>query len=107
LVTRPSKKEFADWINTLTGSNIMTEKKLDQILIDAKKTVKKRGMNGLFEYMRQLLGLPISDEFMQSILTRLGSPDGASQLFQELQLNVPDEIQKASRKTAVPKHKKK
>jgi hypothetical protein len=98
LATRPSKKEFADWINTLTGSEVMTEKKLDQILFNAKKSVQKQGMNGLFEYMRQLLGLPISDEFMQHILERLSSPDGASALFQEFQLNVPAEIRKATKK---------
>jgi chemotaxis methyl-accepting protein methylase len=102
---RPSKKEFAEWINQITGTETMTESKLDQILHDAKKSVDQKGFNNLFDYMRQLLGVPISNEMMQQVLDKVRSPEGATELFRELQLPVPEEIQKASKKAKTKKSK--
>ncbi|WP_054950223.1 hypothetical protein [Numidum massiliense] len=77
---RPSKKDFANLINSVLGQDVMTEKKLDRILYDAKRAKETRGTEGLFNYLRQITNAPVSNEQIKSIADMVknsGGPDKA------------------------------
>lgn len=87
---RPSKKDFADLINQITGEPIMTEQKLDRILNGAKKSYQANGMDGFFEYMRKLVQAPVSNEWMKKTISRMKNPEGVEQLIEEM--NIPVQL---------------
>ncbi|MBA4492935.1 hypothetical protein ACFO25_08400 [Paenactinomyces guangxiensis] len=85
---RPSKKDFADLINQVTGESSMTEAKLDQILKGAQKSYRNHGMNGFYEYMRKLLQVPVSNEWMKKLMEQMKTPEGLEQLMKEMDLTL-------------------
>jgi hypothetical protein len=84
---KPSKQDFADLINRITGEETVTEKKLDQILQGGKKSLQNQGMEGFFDYLRQVVQVPVSDEWMEKTWKEMQTAEGAKQMFE--QLNIP------------------
>lgn len=77
---KPSKKDFANLINSVMGQNVMNEQKLDRILQDAKKANATRGPEGLFDYLRELTNAPVNNDQIRDIadmVKKSGSPDKA------------------------------
>ncbi|QKG85122.1 hypothetical protein GXN76_12025 [Kroppenstedtia pulmonis] len=78
--SHPSKKDFADLLNQLTGRHVHNEKSMDRLLHQAKKSYHHRGPEGLFDYVRQLTQVPLSNNDMKQMMDSIkgaGSPDQA------------------------------
>lgn len=78
--TGPSKKDFADLINGLVGYRVVNDKMLDGILEDAKKNYHRQGLDGFFEYIRRLTGVPLGNQEMKELMDMVrsaGRPDQA------------------------------
>lgn len=77
---KPTKKDFANLINTVLGQDVMTEKKLERILQEAKKANAARGTEGLFDYLRELTNAPVTNEQIGDIaemVKKSGNPEQA------------------------------
>ncbi|GGA38269.1 hypothetical protein GCM10007416_09060 [Kroppenstedtia guangzhouensis] len=78
--TGPSKKDFADLINGLVGHRVVNDKILDGILEDAKESYHRQGLDGFFEYIRRLTGIPLGNKEMKELLDTIigaGRPEKA------------------------------
>lgn len=76
----PSKKDFADLINGLVGQNVLNGKMLDGILQKAKESYNRQGLDGFFEYIRQLTGAPLDNKELKELMDTVigaGRPDQA------------------------------
>ncbi|SEM72219.1 hypothetical protein [Lihuaxuella thermophila] len=98
---RPSKKDFADLINQITGEPTMTEQKLDRILHGAKKSYQTNGMDGFFEYMRKIVQAPVSNEWMKKTISQMQTPEGVDQLIKEINLPVELHVEQGLRRKGV------
>lgn len=83
-LTRPSKKEFAQLINEVTGTQQMTEQKLDRILVQAKQAYQQAGTAGFFSYMREVIQAPISNDTMQQLIKKTQDPKFADQILKQM-----------------------
>ena len=81
---KPSKKDFADLINSVVGQEIMTEQKLDRILRDAKKANETKGPEGLFDYLRQITNAPVSNDQIRGIAEMVKKSGGPEQALETL-----------------------
>ncbi|MFC4076898.1 hypothetical protein [Salinithrix halophila] len=63
-----TKGQFADWINQTVGRNVVNEKLMDQLLQDAKESYNRQGLDGFFEYIRQLTQAPVSNEELKKLM---------------------------------------
>ncbi len=79
-MTKPAKKEFVDLINQIVGETVMNEEKLQQVLVDAKKAFRMDGCNGFFQYIRELIDAPVSDQWMSELMKQVNSPSGIKQV---------------------------
>ncbi|MFD1396608.1 hypothetical protein ACFQ49_12685 [Kroppenstedtia eburnea] len=78
--TGPSKKDFAGLINSLVGYHVVNDKILDGILEDAKKSYHRQGLDGFFEYIRRLTGVPLGNKEMKELMDTVigaGRPEQA------------------------------
>jgi hypothetical protein len=105
LQDKPSKKDFADLINRITGEETVTERKLDQILKGAKKSYQNQGTEGFFDYLRQIVPVPVSDEWMEKTWNKMQTTEGAKKMFD--QLNIPTDSLISPAETAPKKKKRK
>jgi hypothetical protein len=80
----PSKKNFADIINQLVGENVMTERKLDLLLEQAKKSYEQQGVNGLFDYMREVTQAPVDNQQMKQLMDTMIQSGGPNRAFDRL-----------------------
>ena len=105
---KPSKKDFANLINSVLGQNVMTEQKLEQILQEAKKANATKGPEGLFDYLRELTNAPVNNEQVRSIadmVRKSGGPDQALKTLKEKKL-VNEQQAKQIDRTIRPRRKK-
>ena len=101
---KPSKKDFAELINKITGQDSMTEEKLDKILEESKKSYKKDGMSGVLKYLRDITQAPVSDEWMDQLLQKLMTKQGLKDVVEKY--NIPLEFQNSKNKNSSNKKKK-
>ncbi|SMO62291.1 hypothetical protein [Melghirimyces algeriensis] len=76
----PTKKDFADLINQMMGQNVVNSQLLDQVLKEAKKGYHQQGLEGFFEYIRNLTNIPLSNtelKQLMDIVIGAGTPDQA------------------------------
>jgi hypothetical protein len=105
---KPSKKDFADLINQVTGEETMTEKKLDQILRGANKSLQDRGTEGFFDYLRQVVQVPVPDEWMEKTWKDMQTVKGARKTLEQLQIPIDSWLLPAEdTETQAKKRKKK
>lgn len=97
-MTNPSKQEFANLINQLTGNQEMTEQKLDRILLQAKRAYRRDGLPGFFAYVRSLIQAPVSNEYMQQLMKQLQDPAYADQLLKRVKANANSQPRKSHKK---------
>jgi hypothetical protein len=83
---KPTKQDFADLINALTGQSTIDVKNLDRIMAEAKRSYEAKGMEGLFDVMRQVVQAPVSNDFMHQLVERMKTPEGMTELLRELNL---------------------
>lgn len=84
---KPSKKDFANLINSVLGQNVMTEKKLERILQEAKHANDTKGAEGLFNYLRELTNAPVSNDQVRSIADMVKKSGSAEQALETLKSN--------------------
>ncbi|GGE19046.1 hypothetical protein GCM10011571_21200 [Marinithermofilum abyssi] len=80
----PSKKDFANMINQLVGEKVMTERKLDLLLEQAKKSYEQQGVNGLFDYMREVTQAPVDNQQMKLLMDTMIQSGEPSRAFDRL-----------------------
>lgn len=80
----PSKKDFADLINQVIGENVMNERKMDQLLQQAKENYRSHGVEGLFDYMRKVTGAPLSSDQMKQLMDSMISSRGPEEALDRL-----------------------
>lgn len=105
---KPSKKDFANLINSVMGQDVMTEQKLDRILREAKRANDTKGSEGLFDYLRDLTNAPVNNDQIRNIADMVkhsGGPDQAldtlkkQKLLNERQASqIDDTVNKKRRK---------
>jgi len=104
------KQEIVDWINHLAGKGIMTEGKLDRIMMEAMRSMRQKGMDGFFDYMRQVVGAPVSNEWMRQLMDQMKTPEGMQKILQELaakgMIAIPEEKFRPMGKKATLRRKK-
>lgn len=86
---KPTKKDFANLINSVMGQDVMTEQKLDRILQEAKQANKTRGPEGLFDYLREITNAPVSNDQIRDIanvVKKSGSADRALKSLKQQKL---------------------
>lgn len=81
---KPSKKDFANLINSVLGQDVMTEQKLDHILQEAKKTNATKGPEGLFDYLRELTNAPVNNDQIRGIADMVKKSGGPEQALKAL-----------------------
>lgn len=81
---KPTKKDFANLINSVLGQDVMTEQKLDRILREAKHANDTQGPDGLFNYLRELTKAPVSNDQIRSIADMVKNSGGSDQALQSL-----------------------
>lgn len=81
---KPSKKDFAQLINSVLGENVMTEQKLDRILREAKKANKERGAEGVFDYLRKITNAPVTNDEIKNIADMVKNSGGPQQALDQL-----------------------
>jgi hypothetical protein len=86
-MTKPAKKEFVDLINQIVGKTVMNEEKLQQVLVDAKKAFRTDGCTGFFQYIRELVDAPVSDQWMSELMKQVNTPMGMKQVSKKW--NIP------------------
>ncbi|SFS66964.1 hypothetical protein [Marininema halotolerans] len=79
-----TKKHFADWINQTVGSNVANEKIMDQLLHDAKASYARQGLDGFFEYLRQLTQAPLSNTQLKQMMDTVMGAGNAPEAFRQL-----------------------
>lgn len=86
---KPSKKDFANLINSVLGQDVMTEQKLDRILQEAKKAHDTKGSDGLFDYLRRLTNAPVDNDQIRGIadvVKHSGGPERALESLKKQKL---------------------
>jgi hypothetical protein len=106
LQDKPSKKDFAQLINQITGEETMTERKLDQILQGANKSLQDRGTEGFFDYLRQVVQVPVPDEWMKKTWKEMQTEKGARKTFEQLHIPM-DLLTLPTENTQTPAKKRK
>lgn len=81
---KPSKKDFANLINSVVGQDVMTEQKLDRILQEAKKVNDTKGSEGLFDYLRELTNAPVNNDQIRGIADIVKNSGGPDQALETL-----------------------
>jgi len=81
---KPSKKDFANLINSVVGQDVMTEQKLDRILREAKKANDTKGSEGLFDYLRELTNAPVNNDQIRGIADIVKNSGGPDQALETL-----------------------
>lgn len=81
---KPTKKDFANLINSVLGEDVMTEQKLDRILREAKQANDSQGSDGLFDYLRELTNAPVSNDQIRNIANMVKNSGGSDQALQSL-----------------------
>jgi hypothetical protein len=105
---KPSKKDFVHLINQITGEETVTEKKLDQILHGANKSLQNHGTEGFFDYLRKVVQVPVPDEWMEKTWKEMQTADGAKKIFEQLHIPIDSSILPAeTTQTQKRKRKKK
>ncbi|SDW67862.1 hypothetical protein SAMN05444487_105112 [Marininema mesophilum] len=79
-----TKKHFADWINQTVGSNVANEKIMEQLLLDAKESYSRQGLDGFFEYIRQLTQAPLSNTQLKQMMDTVVGAGSATEAFRQL-----------------------
>lgn len=77
---KPTKKDFADLINTVMGQEVMNEEQLSNFLDSAKKVKDTRGTEGLLDYIQQVTNAPASKDQLKNLANNIqknGSPSAA------------------------------
>lgn len=80
----PSKKEFADLINHVLGRNVMNEKVMDRLLQEAKENYQRRGMDGIFDLVRQMTQAPFSNQEMKTMMDTILHSSSPGQALERL-----------------------
>lgn len=83
---KPSKKAVSDLINKVAGQPIMTEKKLEKIMVGAKKKFDSNGMTGFLEYLRDVTQAPVSTDWMKGIVDQIKTSDGMKKVIDQYQI---------------------
>lgn len=81
---KPSKKDFADLINSVMGQDVMNERKLDRILNEAKKAQATKGTDGLFDYLRDITNAPVNNDQIRDIADTVRNSGGPDQALDSL-----------------------
>ncbi|OYD08895.1 hypothetical protein [Paludifilum halophilum] len=113
----PSKKDFADCINQLVGQNVMNEKKMDRLLLEAKQSYRNRGLDGFFEYVRNMTQTSLSDgqmrQLMESIKDSTGPEQALSRMVNQVKLSekqaqaIENAVEERTRKATKRKRRRK
>lgn len=109
---RPTKKDFADLINTVMGRQVMTEQQLDQFLHEAKRVKDNQGTDGLVEYIQKITNAPASKDQLKGLaeqIQKTGSAGSALDFLMKERLiseSQAKKLNKALEQTAKKKRKK-
>ncbi|GBF10168.1 hypothetical protein TEPIDINF_001813 [Tepidibacillus infernus] len=109
---KPTKKDFVDLINTVMGTNVMTEDQLTRFLNEAKHVKDTSGTEGLLEYVQRVTNAPTSKDQLKKLANQIqqtGSAGAALDFLKNENLLTEQQarkLNKAIEQTAKKKKKK-